>query len=300
MNIRRSLLATAVATVSITASQAATLTWDHDADGTASDGSGNWLDANKWLDGVTPATWNNATPDSAIIGSGGTGEWQIDLTGGVTVADATFDNYTGEYRLRSGSLTIAPGGTLTWGPNTGSNGEDKGGVEFEGSASLIGDATATIVVDGSYPTSKASDQFSIRSSNNTAFDGTYDVRNGVLFTENGRPNANSRIILNGGPGAGQGAAYSARWGQTLDRDLGTGAGQIQVIGNRSGFDGQGTSSLIVRLNGTGPKAVQWGDPNFDQLLEFMRHAYSNDVRHMDHEHTRKMTGKDAILREFGF
>lgn len=48
------------------------------------------------------------------------------------------------------------------------------------------------------------------------------------------------------------------------------------------------------------KGMQWGDPNFDQLLEFMRHAYSNDVRHMDHEYTRKMTGKDAILREFGF
>jgi len=48
------------------------------------------------------------------------------------------------------------------------------------------------------------------------------------------------------------------------------------------------------------KGMQWGDPNFDQLLEFMRHAYSNDVRYMDHVYTKQLTGRDTILREFGF
>jgi glycosyltransferase involved in cell wall biosynthesis len=46
------------------------------------------------------------------------------------------------------------------------------------------------------------------------------------------------------------------------------------------------------------KGMVWGKPNFDQLLEFMRHAYDNRVRHMDHEYTKKLVGKDNILHEF--
>lgn len=46
------------------------------------------------------------------------------------------------------------------------------------------------------------------------------------------------------------------------------------------------------------KGMQWGKPNFDQLLEFMRSAYINDVRYMEHEHTKKITSKQEILREF--
>jgi glycosyltransferase involved in cell wall biosynthesis len=46
------------------------------------------------------------------------------------------------------------------------------------------------------------------------------------------------------------------------------------------------------------KGMQWGKPNFDQLLEFMRSAYINDVRYMEHEHTKNLTSKREILREF--
>jgi len=46
------------------------------------------------------------------------------------------------------------------------------------------------------------------------------------------------------------------------------------------------------------KGMTWGKPNFDQLLEFMRHAYENRVRHMDHEHTKKLVGRENVLKEF--
>lgn len=46
------------------------------------------------------------------------------------------------------------------------------------------------------------------------------------------------------------------------------------------------------------KGMKWGKPNFDQLLEFMKHAYENDVRTSNHAFTREMVGKSAILREF--
>jgi glycosyltransferase involved in cell wall biosynthesis len=46
------------------------------------------------------------------------------------------------------------------------------------------------------------------------------------------------------------------------------------------------------------KGMTWGKPNFDQLLEFMRHAYENRVRYMDHEHTKKLVGRENVLKEF--
>jgi len=46
------------------------------------------------------------------------------------------------------------------------------------------------------------------------------------------------------------------------------------------------------------KGMVWGKPNFDQLLEFMKHAYDNRVRYMDHEHTKKLVGREAVLQEF--
>ena len=46
------------------------------------------------------------------------------------------------------------------------------------------------------------------------------------------------------------------------------------------------------------KGMVWGEPNFDQLLEFMRHAYDTRVRHMDHEHTKNLVGRKNVLEEF--
>jgi glycosyltransferase involved in cell wall biosynthesis len=46
------------------------------------------------------------------------------------------------------------------------------------------------------------------------------------------------------------------------------------------------------------KGMVWGEPNFDQLLEFMRHAYDNRVREMDHAHTRNLVGRKNVLEEF--
>tara|TARA_B110000503_G_scaffold95001_1_gene143021 strand:+ start:202 stop:1131 length:930 start_codon:yes stop_codon:yes gene_type:complete len=46
------------------------------------------------------------------------------------------------------------------------------------------------------------------------------------------------------------------------------------------------------------KGMTWGKPNFDQLLEFMRHAYDNRVRYMNHEHTRNLVGRENVLKEF--
>ena len=46
------------------------------------------------------------------------------------------------------------------------------------------------------------------------------------------------------------------------------------------------------------KGMQWGKPNFDQLLEFMKHAYDNRITHMDHSHTKHIVSKKHVLDQF--
>jgi len=46
------------------------------------------------------------------------------------------------------------------------------------------------------------------------------------------------------------------------------------------------------------KGMTWGKPNPSQLLEFMEDAYNKRLRYMNHEHTKKLVGKENILQEF--
>jgi glycosyltransferase involved in cell wall biosynthesis len=46
------------------------------------------------------------------------------------------------------------------------------------------------------------------------------------------------------------------------------------------------------------KGMFWGNPDFGQLLKCMKDAYTKRVRYMDHTHTKNLTGRNAILREF--
>jgi len=46
------------------------------------------------------------------------------------------------------------------------------------------------------------------------------------------------------------------------------------------------------------KGMEWGKPNFDQLLGFMRDAYEKRVRYMDHTYTRELVGRKNVLNEF--
>jgi glycosyltransferase involved in cell wall biosynthesis len=46
------------------------------------------------------------------------------------------------------------------------------------------------------------------------------------------------------------------------------------------------------------KGMVWGKPNPNQLLAFMSDAYNKKLRYMNHEHTKKLVGKENILQEF--
>src|SRR6056300_1788828 len=46
------------------------------------------------------------------------------------------------------------------------------------------------------------------------------------------------------------------------------------------------------------KGMVWGKPNPNQLLAFMSDAYNKKLRYMNHEHTKKLVGRENILQEF--
>ena len=39
----------------------------------------------------------------------------------------------------------------------------------------------------------------------------------------------------------------------------------------------------------------WGDPDPEQLLEFMRDAYDKQLRYMDHEYTKNILSSEKII-----
>lgn len=46
------------------------------------------------------------------------------------------------------------------------------------------------------------------------------------------------------------------------------------------------------------KGMLWGNPNPNQLLEFMRDAFDKRLKYMDHTHTKNLTSREHILHEF--
>jgi len=46
------------------------------------------------------------------------------------------------------------------------------------------------------------------------------------------------------------------------------------------------------------KGMEWGKPDFEQLMGFMKEVYNNKIKYMDHSHTKQITSKENILKQF--
>jgi glycosyltransferase involved in cell wall biosynthesis len=45
------------------------------------------------------------------------------------------------------------------------------------------------------------------------------------------------------------------------------------------------------------KGMEWGDPDFNQLMEFMKDAYENKYTKMDHSHTRQLVSAEFVKKQ---
>lgn len=46
------------------------------------------------------------------------------------------------------------------------------------------------------------------------------------------------------------------------------------------------------------KDMIWGDPDFDTLMKFMKDVYDKQLRHQDHEYTKKLLRRETIIADF--
>jgi len=223
------------------------VTWDHNADGTASDGGGTWLNANQWLDRGTPVTWNNSIPNSATIGSGGAGG-TITL-GAVTAGTVLLDNFTGTYTLKDGSLDTSGG--ITIGTNAGNVSLS---LPISGTGGIAVDAPSQVGLNT--PTSPQS------------FSGDLVINAGEVLDYQFNDLGTGNLNINGGVLVGY-------WGETMTRALGTGAGQVQVPGGRSGFSGQGRNGSAVRFSNSDGYEVVWGSAEFNPSTLVLQSPLAN-------------------------
>ena len=126
------LLTLAVSLSGLRMSGAADLTWNGGVSGAWTNGDGGWLD------GASPANWNNATPDSATFN--GTTPTDVALGGGVTVSNITVSGANYVF-TNAGTLTLS---NTTWNVAAGvSNGVS---WNLAGSSTLTKTGTGTLVV----------------------------------------------------------------------------------------------------------------------------------------------------------
>jgi autotransporter-associated beta strand protein len=270
------------ATASTTVKIGANLTWD--ANGTTAgqtDGAGAWLNPNQWRDDGGNAAW---TPGAvANFGNGGAGG-AVTLAAPTSVASLVFNAFTGTYTLGTAGQSI----TLTNGilKNEGS------GTATFASPLILGAPQTWLNHAGSLTTA---DNATIdNGGHRVTIDGTglTNLQRGIISGTGGFiKNGTGRFILGGNPAAAHtfsgdlvlnggvtliggvdrmgtgnltlnGGVLEFYWSYTLTRTLGSGPGQIQVLGGASGFSENGSTGGTVRFNNSNSYEVVWGSQYF--------------------------------------
>lgn len=231
-----------------TTAGASDLVWDPSGGGPGSDGSGTWLATGKWWDGAANVDWSNATPDSAIIGTGGAGG-TITL-GAVTAGTVAFDGFSGTYTLSGTSLDQSSGISTT---------NNSGHVTI----------SAPISGAGGLSIDSSPDKRVLLTNTGNAYSGPTVVSGGVLQLGTawtsaqsipggiGNGTTGSNLEINGG---------NVRLAYYLRRSLGSGPGEIQITGGISGFSHtQADAYGRIYLN-NGSAEITWGDPFFQPAV----------------------------------
>ncbi len=213
------LISSIILPLAATSAPAAILTWN----GSPGD---TWDTATQqWLDGVTPATWSSATPDSAVFGATGAGA--ITVGTGISANGLTFD--ADGYTLQGSPLTLS-GVTLT----ITTNANTTIASALAGSAGFTKAGTGTLTLSGTI-----------------TYSGTTSINAGVLTFSGAAasPGTGASLLYVGGP-AGRGVMNLASTGTTA---FGTATVNAPRIGGNDGIGDTGAGA-VYHTSGT----ANWG------------------------------------------
>ena len=259
------------------------LAWD--ANGTSSgqtDGTGLWLDPNKWRDNGVNTSWiSDATPNFGVGGAGGT----VTLGANTTVGSLVFNSFTGTYSISGGGiLTVNNGfsntsaaGSVTVvtpvilsAPQTWTS-TSSGALTFNGGVNNAGNtltldvagtttitATASVITGGGGLTKNGAGRLLLGAGGTPPahdYTGPTTINGGAILVS-GFNIGGGNLTINDG-------YLDTYFGGTFTRTLGSGVGQFRILGGTSGFSSNGSTGFTVRLNNSAAYEVVWGSAFFN-------------------------------------
>lgn len=205
---------------------AANLTWNGGV-------SGDWQDGGSgWLDGASPANWNNATPDAAIFDGATTLSPTVNA-GGITVGDMVFSN--GNYSFSGGTLTLSSGNM-----QVGSSLTATFNQALTGSVGLTKSGPGTLTLVGT----------------NKNYSGTTTINGGAIQI-GGVTNGTMGASLSGNVTLDGGALhtlFSANSTLNYALNIGASGGEIRNLGT----DSQRATLAASKVTGSGTLTLSFG------------------------------------------
>jgi autotransporter-associated beta strand protein len=259
----------------------ANMSWDaNGASANQTDGAGTWLNANQWRDNNLNTTWIPGS--TAVFGNSGTGG-NVTLGANTTARSLTFNAFSGTYTISgggiltvnngltnnstAGAVTITTplilGGPQTWGGTSTGALIFNGGINNNGNTLTLAvngnitmNAAANIISGGGGLTMSGAGKLTLGGNPAAAhtYTGTTTINSGTLMISNNLGGGN--LTINGG-------YLETYYGGTISRTLGSGTGQIQILGGSSGFSNNGDIGTTIRLNNSAAYEVVWGSAFFN-------------------------------------
>ncbi len=306
--------------VSSTVNLIFTLTWD--ANGTTSgqtNGAGAWLNASRWWDGAANQTW--AAGSSAIFGGANTAGGAVTLASPTTVNALTFNQFTGTYTLGTagqaltinGGITknstsaivsiISPvtlGAPQTWTNNSTSDlnttaGLNNGGhtLTFGGNGILTLGSASNIISGAGGITMNSTGRLTLGAGAVPVhtYGGTTTLNAGVtMISSNNLGTGN--LTMNGG-------VVESYWTSNFIRALGSGNGQVQLIGGASGFGMNGNNGMSVILGNNAANEAVWGSAFFNPSTLVLQTQYSQTNSSLNFQNKIDLNGATRTIQVSG-